>query len=418
MGDETKRSVRVKQAIIPTNEYVLSMLKNDPTHLDCIEALKRLISFDTTSRDSNLALIEFVREELNTLGVESRLTFNDERTKANLWATIGPSDKGGVVLSGHTDVVPVDGQAWSSDAFEMEERAGQLFGRGTADMKGFIACVFAHAGRMVNANLKTPLHFAFSYDEEVGCVGVKGLINDMAANLPKPIAVIVGEPTSMQIIGGNKGSTGFDTTIVGVDGHSSAPALGANAIFAAAKIINYLEKMQARLKENGDPNNGFSPYYTTIDCGLISGGTANNIIPAECKIGWGLRNVPGDDPDALAQEVFDFIEQEIEPALKAISPAAGVAHKKRHFVPCLVPDENSAAENLLRHLTGLNQSGRVAYGTEAGHFQTAGVPGVVFGPGSIKQAHLPDEFIDVSQMKACHDFMIELTDWAAINEPA
>lgn len=392
------------------------MLSANPTAKDCISMLEKLVSFDTTSRNSNMELIDYVREELNALGVESRLTFNDEKTKANLWATIGPSDKGGVVLSGHTDVVPVDGQDWTSDPFTLTEHDGRLFGRGTCDMKGYVACVLAHAKRMVDAELKTPLHFAFSYDEEVGCVGVKGLIKDVSENLPSPLAVIVGEPTSMQIVGGHKGGHSYLTTVNGIDGHSSAPDLGANAIFYAARIINFVEELSQKLKENGDPNNGFSPYYTTVDCGTIEGGTARNIIPARCQFHWGFRNVPGDDTDAICKEVFDFVEREIEPALKAISPAAGVTHELLHYLPAMIPDESSPAETLLRHLTGLNQSGRVAYGTEAAHFQNAGIPGVIFGPGSIKQAHLPDEYIDISQMEACHKFMIELTDWAAKNE--
>ncbi len=388
------------------------MISTAPSTKDCIEMLEKLVAFDTTSRNSNLELIEFIQEQLEEIGVETRFTFNDKKTKANLWATIGPTDKGGVVLSGHTDVVPVDGQDWTSDPFKLVERGNKLYGRGSADMKGFVACVLAHAGRMKNADLKTPLHFAFSYDEEVGCIGVRRLIADMDKNLPTPIAVIVGEPTSMQIIGGNKGGQGFVTTVTGVDGHSSLPHLGANAIVAASRIITFLHQMQQRLIDKADPTNGFTPPYTTIDCGVIQGGVAANIIPAECTFHWGFRCIPEDDGDELAKEVKDFIAQEIEPELKAISEHAGVTHVERHKVPGLSPDSNSPAEMLLRHLTGLNESGRVSYGTEAGYFQKAGVPGVIFGPGSIEQAHLPDEFIDVSEMEACHDFMLKLTDWA------
>ncbi len=397
------------------------MISTTPLVADCIAMLGKLVTFDTTSRNSNLELIEFIRSELDGIGVESRLTFNSEKTKANLWATIGNSDKredskGGVVLSGHTDVVPVDGQEWRSDPFKLEEREGRLYGRGSADMKGFIACALAHAKRMSKAELKTPIHFAFSYDEEVGCIGVHGLIEDMRQNLPTPLAVIVGEPTSMQIIGGNKGSQGYFTTIHGIDGHSSLPHLGANAIMAAGRIIAFLYEMQERLKKSADPKNGFDPYYTTIDCGLIEGGTAANIIPAHCKFHWGFRNIPQDDVDMLVKEVMDFIRLEIEPGLKATSEQAGVSHVRRHNVPGLSPDGQSPAEMLIRHLTGLNESGRVSYGTEAGLFQQAGVPGVIFGPGSIEQAHLADEFIATDQMKACHDFMIKLTDWAATAE--
>ncbi|MEE9313462.1 MAG: acetylornithine deacetylase [Rhizobiaceae bacterium] len=392
------------------------MISTTPSAKDCITMLEKLVAFDTTSRNSNLELIDYVRGLLDDIGVETRLTFNEERTKANLWATIGPTDKGGVVLSGHTDVVPVDGQDWSSDPFQLVERDGKLFARGSADMKGFVACAIAHAARMKEANLKTPIHFAFSYDEEVGCTGVLGLIHDMRDNLPTPLAVIVGEPTSMQIVGGNKGGQGFFTTVHGVDGHSSLPDLGANAIMAAGRIIAFLHDMQQRLKDNADPSNGFNPPYTTIDCGVITGGTAANIIPAHCEFHWGFRCVPEDNPDALVAEVMDFIAAEIEPGLKAISEKAGVTHVQRHNVPGLSPDSDSPAEMLMRHLTGLNESGRVSYGTEAGQFQKVGVPGVIFGPGSIEQAHLPDEFIAVSEMEDCHDFMLKLTDWAANSE--
>ena len=391
-------------------------LQANPSTQDCIDVLERLVAYDTTSHLSNLALIEDVQNDLAQIGIESRLTHNDEGTKANLWATIGPTDRGGIVLSGHTDVVPVAGQDWSSDPFKLTERDGKLYGRGSADMKGFVACCVAHARRMKDASLKVPIHFAFSYDEEVGCAGVLPLIRDMKDNLPQPIAAIIGEPTMMQIIGGNKGGIGVETKVTGVDGHSSLPELGANAIFAASKIIVYLQEMQERLKERADPENGFDPYYTTVDCGIISGGTAHNIIPAEVNFGWGFRNIPFDDPQELVDEVFAYVEKEIDPGLKAVSAKAGVTHNQRHKVPGLLPDEKSPAESLLRHLTGLNQSGRVSYGTEAGQFQEAGVPGVIFGPGSITQAHLPDEFIAISQMDACHEFLLKLTDWAATNE--
>lgn len=381
-------------------------------HQKTIDILGDLIAFDTTSAYSNLQMIDYIREFLGRLDIECRLNFNEEKTKANLWATIGPADKGGVVLSGHSDVVPVAEQAWTSDPFKMARRGDRLFGRGTADMKGFIACVLAQAADMKSRKLTTPLHFAFSYDEEIGCTGVKGMIDEIAANLPLPIAVIVGEPTSMQIIGGNKGGRSFDCVVHGVDGHSSRPDLGANAIMAAARIIDFLDRLQTRLRDNAEADNGFVPPYTTIDIGMISGGTAHNVIPAQCKFAWGFRLVPSDDVEALEAEVMDFVNNEIIPPLKKISPDAGVTTTRRFDVPGLQPDENSPAETLIRHLTSLNHSGRVSYGTEAGQFQQIGVAGVIFGPGSINQAHLPDEYIDISQLQACNDFLAKLTDWA------
>ncbi len=391
-----------------------------PTTEDCIKWLERLVGFDTTSRNSNLALIEHVKSVLEPLGYDVRLTHNTEGTKANLWATIGPRDTGGIVLSGHTDVVPVDGQDWGTDPFVLTEQNGKLFGRGSADMKGFIACIMAHAERMAATHLKMPLHFAFSYDEEVGCTGVLGLVEDMRANLPAPQAVIVGEPTMMQLVGGHKGGHSYETIVHGIDGHSSRPELGANAIVAAAKIIAFLDGLHGRLRDAADPANGFTPPNTTVDIGLIDGGAAHNIIPARCAFTWGFRTVPGDNGAALAQEVFDFVEREIEPDLKAVGDRMGVKawveHVPRHDLPTFVPDETSPAEAIIRHLTGLNHSMRVSYGTEASHFQQAGVPGVIFGPGDIAQAHLPDEFIAIDQLAQCNAFLADLTDWAAANE--
>jgi len=388
------------------------MTSNRPTGEDCIEALGKLIAFDTTSANSNMELINYIKSELGELGIESRLTFNEEKTKANLWATIGPAEKGGIVLSGHTDVVPVAGQDWTSDPFEMVHRGDKLYGRGTCDMKGFVACALAHAKDMASRDLKTPIHFAFSYDEEVGCTGVKGLIADISESLPLPLAVIVGEPTSMQLIGGNKGGRSFRTVVQGLDGHSSRPELGVNAIVAAARIIGFLDDLHQRLRDEADPDNGFAPPNTTLDIGVINGGTANNIIPAQCTFNWGFRMIPTDNIDALEKEVMDFIANEVEPGMKAVSADCGVTSTRLFDVPALLPDENSPAETLLRHLTGLNQSLRVSYGTEAGRFQKAGIPGVIFGPGSIAQAHLPDEFIEVSQMHECSEFIGKLTDWA------
>ena len=380
--------------------------------LSCREWLDRLVAFDTTSRNSNLDLIDDVRGHLATLGVETRLTFNEERTKANLWATFGGDGAGGVVLSGHTDVVPVDDQDWTSDPFTVAERDGRLYGRGVADMKGFIACCMAHAEAFANADLKVPLHFAFSYDEEVGCTGVKGLIADMEENLPAPLAVIVGEPTSMRIVGGHKGGQGFYVTVHGVSGHSSDPANGANAIFAAARVVTAAEEMQRAYREGCDPSNGFEPPYTTFNVGTIDGGTAHNVIPERCELLLSFRNTPYDDPDEIEAELRRRIA-EVEARFREEDPAARIEVEHRFGLPAMMPDEGSAAEELIRHLTGLNESGRVAYGTEAAHFQKAGVPGVVFGPGSIDQAHKADEWIDPAQIDECDRFLARLTDWAS-----
>ena len=374
--------------------------------------LAELIGFDTTSHFSNTALIDYIEQRLATVGIACRHTWNDEHTKANLWATIGPDIPGGLVLSGHTDVVPVEGQLWASDPFVLDRRDGKLYGRGTADMKGFIACALAFAENFSQRNLAVPIHFAFTYDEEVGCVGVHGLLRDVIEQLPKPNAVIVGEPTSMKIIGGSKGGRSYRTRITGVDGHSSLPDLGANAILAASRIIQKLSELEQRLKEAADPDNGFVPPYSSLDLGTIHGGTASNIIPAHCEFAWGFRGLPGEDMQAIEDEILSFIDREVLPGLKAVSVNTGVETIKTSDVAALMPDEQSSAEQLVRHLTQLNQSGRVSYATEAGAFQAAGIPGVIFGPGSIEQAHLPDEYLSVEQLHACCDFMSQLGDWA------
>ncbi len=382
-----------------------------------IAILNELVGFDTTSRESNLAIIEHIRSYLDNLGIESRLTHDSTGTKANLWATIGPNSIGGVVLSGHLDVVPVDGQQWSHDPFDMRQSDGKLFGRGVVDMKGFIAVCLAMAPQMLKQDLQLPIHFAFSYDEEIGCVGVHGLLKDVVDNLPLPRAVIVGEPTSMKIIGGHKGSRSFRTTVKGVPAHSSDPRLGVNSIMAAARIVTFLESLQSELSDNADPNSPFDPPYTTIDLGIINGGTANNIIPEFTAIEWGYRLVPQDNADDIQKRVIDFIDQEVTPPLKAQSINASVSTEITNNMIALIPDDQSPAEQLIRHITGLNNSGVVSFGTEAGAFQHSGIPAVVFGPGSIKQAHQPDEFIEITQLEECIDFVGKLLNWAQQENP-
>ena len=380
--------------------------------------LERLIAFDTTSRLSNMELINAIQSYLTDININTRLTYNSEKSKANLWCTIGPTDIGGIVLSGHTDVVPIDGQTWTKPPFEMTEENGKLFGRGASDMKGFCAILLAMAPELKKKSLKTPIHFAFSYDEEVGCVGVRGLITDVIKNLPLPSAVIVGEPTLMKIVGGNKGGRAFKTTVRGVPGHSSEPSRGANSIMAAARIINYIESLQNELEKAATPDCLFDPPYTTFDLGIIEGGTANNIIPEYTNFNWGYRSLPSENPDLLEEKIRNFISNTIEPQLREVSSLANVATELRNDTPPLIPDHQSPAEHLIRHLTGLNESGTVAFGTEAGLFQQAGIPGVIFGPGSIQQAHQPDEFIAVSQISECIEFMDKLFDWAENNTPS
>ena len=314
---------------------------------ESIKWLEHLITFDTTSRLSNIELIKSITNYLKSIGVETRLTYNSKETKANLWCTIGPSDTGGIVLSGHTDVVPIDGQAWTKPPFKMSKENGKLYGRGTSDMKGFCAIVLAMAPEMKKRTLKTPIHFAFSYDEEVGCVGVRGLIKDVVENLPLPRAVTVGEPTSMKIVGGNKGGRAFRTTVRGVPGHSSEPSRGANSIMAAARIINYIESLQNELENTADPDSLFNPPFTTFDLGVIEGGTANNIIPEYTHFNWGYRSLPQENPEDLEQIIRTFITETIEPQLQVISKEACVTTELRNATPPLIPDHQSAAEHLI-----------------------------------------------------------------------
>ena len=380
---------------------------------NAISILRELIAFDTTSRQSNLAAIAYIQSYLKEHGIASRLTHDETGTKANLWATIGPDIAGGVALSGHLDVVPVDGQTWSREPFTMWQADARLFGRGVVDMKGFIAVCLALVPQLSEKKLIVPVHFAFTYDEEIGCIGVNTLIKDVANNLPLPRAVIVGEPTSMKIIGGHKGARSFKTVVKGVPAHSSDPRLGVNSIMASARIVSFLESLQQELTNNPKTNDAFDPPYTTIDLGLIQGGTAGNIIPEYTTIAWGFRLHPDDDADELQQRVTDFIDADVKPHLKKQSENADVSTETGFTVIGLVPDESSPAEQLIRHLTGLNTSSVVSFGTEAGAFQYAGMSAVVFGPGNITQAHQPDEFIEIDQLAQCVEFIHKLANWAA-----
>ncbi|MFI4989007.1 MAG: acetylornithine deacetylase [Alphaproteobacteria bacterium] len=375
--------------------------------------VERLVAFDTTSAKSNLALIDSVVAYLAGHGIAARLSHNEERTKANLFATVGPETAGGIVLSGHTDVVPTAGQAWQSDPFTVVERQGRLYGRGTADMKSFIATALALLPEMVLQPLKTPIHFAFSFDEEVGCLGVGRLIRDIAPDAARPALVIVGEPTGMKVVNAHKGAVIFATRVVGREAHSSATHRGASAIMAAAELIHFLANLSAELAARaarpGSVDADFEPPYTTISVGTIAGGTALNIIPKECSFMWECRPLPasGDDKEIL-RRFNAFAEERVAPELRAMSAEGGVVTEVRVAVPALDPEPGSPAEALVRALTGENRAGVVAFGSEAGLFQEAGIPAVLCGPGDIAQAHQPNEFIALSQIAACEGFLRRL----------
>ncbi|HEX6979905.1 MAG TPA: acetylornithine deacetylase [Alphaproteobacteria bacterium] len=373
-----------------------------------IDMLRRLVAFDTTSRDSNLALIEFVRDYLKTHGVDSRLVFDEAGKKANLFATLGPSDKPGLMLSGHTDVVPVDGQEWSSDPFKVVQRDGRLYGRGTCDMKGFIAVALALTPEFLAARLTTPIHLAFSYDEEVGCIGVRRLIAELARMDVRPFACVVGEPTEMKVIRAHKGKLSVRGHVRGFECHSSLAPRGVNAIQYAAEVIAYLNRMARRIAEHGPFDHGFDIPHTTVHTGLIQGGTALNIVPKDCWFDFEFRHLPADDPRALLGEVQRFAADELEPQMRAVHPDTGFRWEELSSFPGLDTSEDAAITEMAKAASGGNSTGKVAFGTEAGLFDEAGIPTIICGPGSIDQAHKPDEFVTLDQLAQCETFLRRL----------
>ena len=385
-------------------------------HLKPREMLERLVAFPTVSRDSNLDLIGFVQDYLAGHGVESRLVHDAEGTKANLYAQIGPSVPGGVVLSGHTDVVPVDGQNWTSDPFRVVERDGKLYGRGTCDMKGFDALGLALVPEMLKAGLKRPVQIALSYDEEVGHRGVPSLIAAMGETLPPAAAVFVGEPTSMQVVTQHKGGLSMSTKLRGHEVHSSLVHTGVSAVMNAARLINWhaerMEENRAAAQALGDeaPGAPFTPPYTTLHNGMIEGGTAHNITAKDCWFSSDIRFLPGDSGDDwLARYRAECAR--VEAGMRAVRPGTGIAIDVRLNAPGCRKETDGEAERIARLLTGDNGAHAVSYGTEAGHFQNEGGYSVcVCGPGSIEQAHQADEYISVAQLAAGEAFMRRLID--------
>jgi acetylornithine deacetylase len=377
------------------------------------EVLRRLVAFDTVSANSNLALIDWVVGYLDGHGIAARLTFDETHSKANLFATIGPQDAGGgVILSGHTDVVPVAGQAWDSDPFALVERDGRLYGRGTADMKSFIAIALALVPEFKARALKRPIHLALSFDEEVGCFGAPRLIEALPRGIGRPGLVIVGEPTNMEVANAHKGCHVFATSVTGLEAHSSAPQRGVNAIVAASEIIQFIAGLAGEARAASRPASGFEPPYTSFNIGTISGGTAMNIIARECEFTWEFRPLPGEDSAAIRARIDAFVASDLLPRLRQVHPGADVTTRALASVPGLAPEAGSPAEELARQLTGANQSTVVAYGTEAGLFQDAGIPAVICGPGSMEQGHKPNEFITLAQIEAGTEFQRRLADWA------
>ena len=385
---------------------------SDPARLTASagELLERLVAFDTTSRRSNLELIAFAEDRLGPLGATLERVGNADGSKANLIARIGPDEDGGVLLSGHTDVVPVDGQAWTSDPFTVTRRDGRLYGRGTADMKAFLALALAAAPDFAAAGLKRPVQLAFSYDEEIGCLGAPSLIEALSRSGPRPATVIVGEPTDMEAVSGHKGIATFKVTVTGREAHSSLTHLGVSAIMAAARLMTVISDLAEDLERRADPASPFMPKGPTLTIGQIQGGTAVNILARECVFAFDLRAAPGFDARDVLKPVYEAAAR-LDAELKARAPEAGVRIEARSNTPPLRPEPDGAAEQLARRLTGDNGPARVvSYAAEAGQFQEAGFSTVICGPGSIVQAHQPDEYLEVSQLERGAAFMARLVE--------
>ncbi|AAZ26030.1 acetylornithine deacetylase [Colwellia psychrerythraea] len=371
--------------------------------------IEKLISFDTTSYKSNLDLIEYIQNYLSEYGISSQLAFNEEKTKANLYATIGPQDKSGVMLSGHTDVVPVTGQAWDTDPFCVTHKDGMLFGRGTCDMKGFIAIVLSYLPEMIAAKLETPVHLAFSYDEEIGCVGARRLVEMMSGMPIKPAMCIVGEPTSLQVVNAHKGKLAQRITVSGLEAHSSLPHLGVNAIDFAADLILFIRELARELAENGPFEEGFDVTYTTLHTGKVEGGVALNIVPKHCQFDFEIRNIPGQDPQPLLDKVMAYAKDVLEPKMKAVDANCSIEMSPLSGYPGMFTEEEKEVVEFVQTLTEVKGLKKITFGTEGGLFTNAlHIPTVVCGPGSIEQAHKPNEFIEVAQVLAMESFMDKL----------
>ncbi|MEL7428777.1 MAG: acetylornithine deacetylase [Pseudomonadota bacterium] len=369
------------------------------------EMIAKLVGFPTVSEDSNLDLVDFVRDYLAGWGIESHYVFNKEGNKANLFATVGPNVEGGIILSGHTDVVPVEGQSWNTDPFTVVERDGKLYGRGTADMKAFSAIGLSLVPEMLQAGLKRPIHFALSYDEEVACLGAPDMIAEMNVKCPPVHGVIVGEPTEMQTVSAHKAIADVVTRIRGHEVHSSLIHTGVSAVMVAARLITWWEDRMLAGAAKADPASPFNPPYSTFHCGQIEGGTAHNITARDCWFVTDIRTVPEETPHEHLDAYYKHLNETVIPAIKAIHPDCDIETEIIADVPGLRPEENGNAESFVRSITGDNASHVVAYATEGGQFQDGGYSTVVCGPGSIEQAHQANEFIDISQVEAGTDFI-------------
>ncbi len=371
------------------------------------ELLATLVGFDTTSSKSNLALIAFIEDYLKSHAIGSLRVPSPDGLKADLFATIGGSGNGGIGLSGHSDCVPVEGQRWISDPFTLTAREGKLYGRGACDMKGFLACALASVPLFKARNMREPVHLIVSYDEEVGCTGVRPLIARIGEDLPRPRAIIVGEPTSMRVIDAHKRIDAYRTVVHGREAHSSLPALGVNAISAAAALVGELDRIGAEVaRRENDPR--FEPPYSTMMVGTIKGGTAGNIVPKNCEFQWQVRSLPRAKPGEAQRDLAAFAEKSLLPKMKQVTKEAAIETTSLNTTPAFVAGAGSEAVALALKLTDTAETHAVSYTTEAGLFEQAGCPSVICGPGDIAQAHAADEFVSIEQLDACMEFLAKL----------
>jgi acetylornithine deacetylase len=369
--------------------------------LDHENLLARLVGFDTTSHRPNRACIDFIRDYLGGFGIKSTIIANDDGAKACLWTTVGPAEERGVVLSGHTDVVPVAGQNWASDPFALAERDGKFYGRGACDMKAFIACVLAVVPGLARRQLKHPIHLAFTHDEESDMSGAIRLTDYLKKEGVRPLWTWIGEPTELNLVDSHKGSAFFETTITGVPGHSSKPDKGLNAIDLGAQFIDIIRRIAESRRAKPFAGSRFDPPYSTFNPGIIEGGTAENIIAEHCRIVWQIRSHPGDDLGATLEEIDNAATKEIKPRFQAFAPRAAMTTCTCCVIPPLLPTQGNAGEEILKRFTGKNDTQAVSFGTEGGFFQQLGAPVIICGPGGIDQAHKANEFVSREQLAAC-----------------
>lgn len=379
----------------------------DPIDRTC-EILGELVAYPTVSSDGNLELITYAADLLSDAGATLSFSRDESGSKANLFATLGPQGDGGIVLSGHTDVVPADAAEWTSDPFVMTRRGDRLYGRGTCDMKGFIAAALALAPRFAEMDLVRPLHFALTYDEEVGCLGARSLVKEIASAGVRPAVAIIGEPTGMGVIEGHKGCYEYTTEFTGLEGHGSQPDRGVNAVEYAARYIARLLDLRERLKQRAPAKSRFDPPWTTVQVGSICGGTARNVIAGSCAVEWEMRPARSDDADWVKTDLGVYVDTVLLPAMRAVSPDCSIVTHTIGEVEGLQVVDRSEARDIVCELTGCRDADVVPFGTEAGLFQAAGISSIICGPGSIQQAHKPDEFIEIGQLAACLEMLDKL----------